>query len=239
VFADAELLSSVMEGRSSFLEDSVRYIYKKQLEEADVLILNKADLLSEKQLDTLKETIASEYPDKIVLLQNSLAEEDISTWLQTIEQFTGLHKRNSLSIDYNIYGAGEAHLAWLDKSIVITASHDNAIFIAHKIVGAVFDAIQKKSLPIGHLKFFLEAGDWNEKISFTTTSTSSNIPKQEQHAAAVKLLINARVQTEPLVLQTLVDDIVRKAENLYGCRISPEKWTVFKPGYPRPTHRMA
>ena len=37
IFADAELLLSLMEGKSSFLDDSVRYIYKKQLEEADCI----------------------------------------------------------------------------------------------------------------------------------------------------------------------------------------------------------
>ena len=51
IFADACLLSGIIEGKASFQNDSVRYLYKKQLEEADVLILNKSDLISSGELD--------------------------------------------------------------------------------------------------------------------------------------------------------------------------------------------
>jgi hypothetical protein len=103
----------------------------------------------------------------------------------------------------------------------------------------VFDQIQANQFPIGHLKFFLETADWQEKISFTTTSTSRDVRIGNKESSSTKVLINARVQCEPRALQELVDRVLTNAESIYNCTIAKEKWSVFKPGYPRPTHRMA
>ena len=46
VFADGPVLLSSIEGRSSFVSNDIQYIYKKQLEEAGVVIVNKCDMLA-------------------------------------------------------------------------------------------------------------------------------------------------------------------------------------------------
>jgi len=88
------------------------------------------------------------------------------------------------------------------------------------------------------MKFFLETDHWKEKISFTTTTTSGEIKVTDQETNRIKVLINARVQTEPGTLEKLIDEVLAKAAHIYHCTIVTEKWSVFKPGYPRPTHRM-
>jgi G3E family GTPase len=237
IFADAELLMSVIEGRSSFT-DSVRYIYKKQLEEADILILNKVDLIDTRQLTTLDHVIKSEYPGKIILHQRSLETEDIERWLDCLEQFTNSNPRKSLDIEYDEYGSGEAMLAWLDKDIIIRTSQGEALFIAGKIMGSIADQLQSRHLAIGHLKFFVDTGKRKVKISFTATSTSVDLKIQMHETNCVRLLINARVETAPGILKTLVDDVLSNASKVYKCHLDMGKWSVFKPGYPRPTNRV-
>ena len=239
IFADAELLASILEGRSSFIEESVRYIYKKQLAEADLLVLNKIDLLSPQQIEMLEEAIRLEYPGKILLRQNSLNEQDVINWLEQIQQFNILIPRDSIDIDYEIYGHGEAQLAWLDKVITINTVEVDAIFVAEKIIGAIADKIQSSHFAIGHLKFFIESGNRKEKISFTSTSTSHDVKLKILGLNTATLLINARVETEPETLEKLVDVILANAEKRYGCKILNGKWSVFKPGFPRPTHRIS
>jgi G3E family GTPase len=239
VFADAELLCALTENRISFLDESVRYIYKKQLEETDLLIINKTDLITGEQLTTLSDIIKTEFSGKIILHQNSLEEDSISKWLSNVNQFAGTSKRASLDIDYDRYSQGEAKLAWLDKNLIITSTHGDATLIARQIIRSIFDQIQVARLPIGHLKFFLEGDHWREKVSFTTTSTSADMELNNHGSGQVKVLINARVKTNPDVLRNLVDEVVNNAERTYRCRIQREKWSAFTPGYPRPTHRIA
>jgi G3E family GTPase len=238
VFADASLLVALIEGRLSFLDESVRYIYKKQFEEADLLIINKTDLLTQKQLAAVDKIMHSEYPDKIILHQNSLNAHEISQWLMVLDKFERPDIRKSLAVDYDIYGEGESRLAWLDTSIVIDAPHRNGIFVARHIMRSVFNQLRSTQVTIGHLKFFLEADHWGEKISFTAASTSADVKVRRKEVKRISMLINARAQTDPELLETLVNEVLTKTEQIHACTIVSEKLSVFKPGYPRPVHRL-
>ena len=237
IFADADLLSSILEGHSSFQEESVRYIYKKQLEEADILIINKKDLLDLDQLNNVDKLIKAEYPGKIILQQSSLENHDIVAWIKSVEDFNAL-SRDSLTIDYEVYGEGEAKLAWLDKNITINTDNNDAVFVTQKLIGSIVDQIQSRRISIGHLKFFIESQHSKQKISITTTTTGRDFKLRLSPTNRVDLLINARVETEPFMLEKLVDGVLLNALHAYGCKIDHGNWSVFKPGLPRPTYRL-
>lgn len=238
IFADVQYLVSIVEGTLSFLEESVQYIYKKQLEEADVLVLNKSDLITPVLLKRVRDAIHSEYPGKRILTLSAFVSGDIAKWIEAINDFDTNIDRNSLDLDHSIYGDGESKLAWLDKSLDIYTPHSNAVLVTQKIIASVFDHIQSRQIPIGHLKFFIETNEWKEKVSFTTTSTGGTIKISKPESSSIKMLINARVQTEPEKLQLIVDEVLASCEHVYGCTIVSERWAVFRPGYPRPLHRM-
>jgi len=97
VFADAYLMHSLMKGTSCFIEEAVQYIYKKQLEEADIIVINKTDLLTEDELQYVKEIIAGSYTGKIILYQDAYNENDIHNWIELLNEFTIPIHRNSLN----------------------------------------------------------------------------------------------------------------------------------------------
>ena len=237
VFVDAVLLSSVIAGAARFFEASVRYIFDKQIAESDVLVVNKADQVSRQQLNSIKTTLVSLYPNTEVLYQNSLDEEDISKWGCTINDFTPPHIRQSLNVDYDLYAEGEAQLAWLDKSIIINADLENGFEIALSIMDTIVQAIHQKKLTIGHLKFFLETESHQVKISYTTLGNARSPKLPEDECKELKMLINARVQTDPETLQHLIEEVIIQVSN-DNCKIITDKTSSFKPGYPRPTHRL-
>jgi len=238
VFADARLLSSLLEGTSLFIKESVRYIFKKQLEEADLLVINKADLVSPGQKTLINDMIKREYPGKLTLFQNSLEEGGIRSWLESLDHIAQPVKRVSLELDYGKYGEGEAELAWLDKSISIRSNRGDAVMIASKIIRTIHKGIQEHRLTIGHLKFFIETENWKKKISFTSTGADSLSWMADQCTDWVSLLINARVQTDPELLGRIVDAALAQTSQDEECAIEMENVSVFKPGYPRPTHRV-
>ena len=238
VFTDATLFLAFFEGRANFISENVQYIYKKQLEEADILIINKADLLSPSQADTINEHLKKEFPGKKVLYQSSFEEDGIQNWINVMLEFHPVERR-SLEIDYDTYGDGEAQLAWLDESMTIVSPQQNAVVIAKDIIAHIDHDIKEKQLTIGHLKFFIETADWKKKISISTTLPISFYKPEENDTKQAHLLINARVQTEPSVLQEIVTDTLKQIVKKYDCNITVEKWSAFKPGFPKPTHRIA
>jgi len=238
VFADATLLLSLFEGSVNFISENVQYIYKKQLEEADVLVINKIDLLSPDEVLAINKHLENEFPEKTILYQNSFEESSIEKWMNVLEQFEP-SDRTSLNINYDMYADGEAQLAWFDESMTIVSSQENAVLIAKEIISQIDHNIKEKELTIGHLKFFIETTDWKKKISITSSLSYSFYSPEENDTAQAHLLINARVETEPAVLQQIVNDTLKQAVQKHDCYIMVEKWSAFKPGYPKPLHRIS
>lgn len=238
VFVDAELLTSIIEDRASFISDSVRYIFKKQMEEADVLIVSKADIMTSPQLVNLNSILTTEYPQKRLLFQNSLDPHSVQPWIDIVDNYSPPKQDYHLNIDYPRYGKGEAELAWVDKSLTITSDQRDVPFVVRVLIGIVFDRLQQEQLVIGHMKFFIDSKEGSQKISFTTTSTSASVTVSLPDTDRVSLMINARVQTTPERLIAIVDEALRSTENRFGCRIEEGNSAAFAPGFPKPTYRM-
>jgi G3E family GTPase len=85
-FADGSVLLSSLEGRSSFISEDVHYIYKKQLEEAGILIVNKSDKLTDDEIQKIQSILESEYPKKKLLFQDSRDETSIRIWVDLLKK---------------------------------------------------------------------------------------------------------------------------------------------------------
>jgi len=238
-FADASLLSSIITGSSSFLNDEVQYIYKNQLAEADILIINKIDLIKQEELSLIKKIIDEDYADKTVLYQNSLDQNDIHRWLKNLHQYTLTNNRKSPDIDYDIYAAGEAMLAWLDEHIEISTINYTASQVAFTIIEKIVTDIKRLDLTIGHLKFFIDDGIHQQKISFTANTNESAVLNTLNKSNRVSLLINARIQTSADQLKALVEEVINSIALQTNSKIKIKTISSFQPGYPNPTYRMA
>ena len=238
VFADATLFLSLFEGNVNFISENIQYIYKKQLEEADVLVINKINLLSPGEVAAINKHLQNEFPEKTILFQNSFEENNIERWMSVLEQFEP-SDRTSLDIDYDLYADGEAQLAWFDESMTIVSTQKNAVMIAKEIISQIDHDIKEKKLTIGHLKFFIETESLKKKVSITSSLPFSFYSSDENDSAQAHLLINARVETEPVVLQQIVNDTLKLMVQKHDCNMMVEKWSAFKPGYPKPLHRIS
>lgn len=236
-FADVRLLLMLLAGNNLF-DNTVNYIYYKQLEEAPVIVINKTDLVSAAELHTVKQAMQDKYAGKTVLYINSTDADSLAQWLQTLNATTATDAAlQSLQIDYDIYGAGEAMLAWLDQEIEIYSANNTAGEAANAFMQALFTKTKAANYAIGHLKFLLNG---ESKVSYTSTSSDDMMTYLPEPKAAntATLLINARVQTSPEQLQALVNDAIEETEISYDCKIVVASTSAFRPGYPRPTHRI-
>jgi G3E family GTPase len=238
VFVDAEFLDAVVDNRSCFISDSIRYIYKKQMEEADLLVINKTDLLTPDQLSRIRTIIETEYSHKTILYQSSLEEGTIRRWLDVLNGFETNAPRRTLAIDYDTYAVGEGEMAWVDRSIKVKSEEKNAVTIATAIIHSLFNDIREAGQTIGHLKFFVKTENFSTKVSFTTTSTVANLSFPDCDVDSVDILINARVQSDPELIAGILDKIVSLARIRWNCEILEVKSSAFTPSYPTPTYRI-
>jgi G3E family GTPase len=233
--ADARLLHTItIENKNVFGED-VEYIFFKQLEEAEIIVVNKTDLLKDEEFMALQEHMSRFYSSKKIIYQNALAEHGVNAWLNVLD--TRLIKRDplrSLEIDYDKYAAGEAMLAYYDGELEIETKNGDAEKIAYELWNEVVGAISDGALTIGHLKCWL-----NERIKISFTSTTSEHPQIDfVPGGKARLLINARVQTKPAVLENVILSGIARVSMKNNCSIIPVEKSSFSPGYPRPVHRI-
>ncbi|MGC9467441.1 MAG: GTP-binding protein [Anaerolineae bacterium] len=240
VFADARLLRRRLLGLPMPFSDDVVYLFGKQIEEAGLLVINKEDLLSPGEA---RETLAlarGRYPAKAVSLQNSLEAEAISAWVSTLESGRAAPPTTSLEIDYARYGAGEAELAWLDETLTFTVPPSGGRAIVRRFMTALLDELRRRRLAVGHLKFFIQAGDVRAKVSFPTLQPEGwerQVP--EVPGTQITLLVNARVEADAVVLHALVHEAAEAAVEGRDADFAASDVAFFHPTFPAPTHRFS
>lgn len=238
VFTDGSVLLSSLEGRSSFISEDVRYIYKKQLDEASILIVNKSDNLTNDEIQKIRSLLESEYPGKKLLFQDSRDETSVKKWLDTAKESSSNKTFTSLDINYEKYAAGEAALTWLDASVTIH-SKGKAVKRSYAFVDEIFNTISFKKLPVGHLKFFVQSNGHKDKISYTSGKHAN---KKDWHDDVITdhatVIVNARVEASPDQLKQIFFQAIKKLEN-QNCFIEVLNLSSFQPGYPKPTYRLS
>ena len=101
-----------VEGDPVFSSD-VNYIYRKQLEEAEIIAINKVDVISKERLVCLRAALEREYPEARILeiaSRDGLGVEELFDLLITEAGQT----RQVMEMDYERYAAGEALLGWVN-----------------------------------------------------------------------------------------------------------------------------
>jgi len=101
----------------------VVYIFKKQLEEADIIVISKSDLIADAEREELVAALTREFPaSKIVCAAPRSGEGlvDLFTQLMTDEQT----KKSAMLVDYEVYAEGEALLGWLNATVSLAAADE-------------------------------------------------------------------------------------------------------------------
>lgn len=234
-FADARLLHMLFVENKQLFNDEIKYIYTKQLEEAETIAVSKLDLITKETCESVQQFLQEIYSNKQIIFINGTDEASAEQWLSIIHKLNQHSNLSSLNIDYDVYGAGEAMLAWLDAEFEIFSSNNSGQKIALQLAQSIYRNIQHANLAIGHLKFLI---DDKIKISFTS-STEKSVDFKTSNASSASILINARIQTTPNLLTDLIDKAVQQTENKKSCSIVKKSFASFQPGYPRPTQRIA
>ena len=91
------------------------YVYDKQLEEADIIVINKTDLLDPEQLEHLRSALSRSTRKRKSWRCRRAPEKAADTWHATM--LAGdMDLREAPEVDYEVYAEGEALLGWLNAA---------------------------------------------------------------------------------------------------------------------------
>lgn len=217
------------------------YIFRKQLEEADAIVVNRADELPPAELAELKGLLADQFPGTPVLVVSAKTGAGFDAYEALLDQ-DGAFGRKLLDIDYDTYAEGEAELGWLNASAHLTADEP---FDIDGLLVRVIDGLRASLAELGgevaHLKAIgLEEGgafgvaNLVSSASGTELSLPSNVRARE-----ADLVVNARVAVDPAALEREVRRVVGEVGRDLGIAVEFRTSQSLRPGRPTPTHRYA
>jgi len=220
--------------------DKVRYIYTKQLEEADLIVLNKVDVVSAAEMVALRERLAKLFPRAEVLALSALDGAGLDPWLDAVfsERPAG---QQGIHVNYDVYAEGEAELGWLNAAIKLRAPEARAWKpLCFELLRALKDAFAARAAEVAHVKLSLTAPGHALVGNLTSTHGTPFLLVQgasEEPSAEAYLILNARVHMPPEALKAAVEQALT-ALTKAGLRVDIERLECFKPGRPVPEHRL-
>jgi G3E family GTPase len=224
--------------------DKVRYIYKKQLEEADLLVVNKTDLLTAGQLTALRNALAERYPKALIFEVSARNASGLQPWFEYIATTTQ-QPRGIMELDYAVYAEGEGLLGWLNCTLRLTAA---APLDGNELVRALANAAQQRlkaaGAEVAHLKMTLDADNELSDLAVINLVRNDYIPELSQNLqdsfVSGELTINLRAEASPDVLEdALTKAITAWLEERPGLKAERQHSEAFRPGKPQPTHRLS
>jgi G3E family GTPase len=213
----------------------VLYIYDKQLEEAEIIVINKVDTLEAERLERLRAALSAKYPQAQIVALSARHGTNFEPWAKRLAT-TEMQPGNAMDVDYDIYADGEAMLGWVNVTVDLEHSEE---FDGNATLQALMQELQTRlqHVEIAHLKMTLSPNEGND-LGVVNLVRGDAQPEHSHRLAepleSGELVINLRAEADPVLLRATVEECLRA--------MSPVTATVqhleaFRPGRPVPTHR--
>ncbi len=211
VIVDPERLRMIMPEQADInLPEELVYLLQLQLEEADLVVLNKCDLLDEETIARYVEFLHTAVPDVPVMTISAREKTGIEELAAFITTHTSALKNFSVRNNHEFEQA-EAKLTWYNRRVYFKTNSGakidmNAViedFIEEIRLGLIE---RKRNVP--HLKTFATSGngDFNKA---SLIGVDYDIEYEQQFLRDhknMRMIVNARAVCEARVLSRIVDD---------------------------------
>ena len=217
------------------------YIFLKQLEEADLIAVNKIDKLTGAQLRELEELTAERFPETPLL---PISARDGTGFDRFIDALGSPARASgpAIEMDYDTYAEEEAEFAWFNGTIEIRSNSGDRFSLDELVLDLVVKiraALLGRSVEPAHLKVL---GRHEGSTSVANLVDSEEKPElsivSRVQVATAELLVNARVAGSPESLRQDVGDAVAALAGRWRLEANVIDQACFRPARPVPTHRV-
>lgn len=208
-------------------DSDMAFLFEKQLQEADLVCMSKADL----------------YPDGMEIAgektrpMSAKTGAGIAAWLDEILLGAAEVGRTTLEIDYVRYAEAEAALAWLNLSFTLEPDlQASPSLVLGPFLDGLDAALTGAGIPIVHLKTFDNSASGWLKAAICGNGEE---PKLEGNldaspAGRHEVLLNLRTKGEPGLVRRIVEEQLRQLQG----RLTNLRLDCFSPAAPKPERRV-
>ncbi|MFN8007564.1 MAG: GTP-binding protein [Terriglobia bacterium] len=220
--------------------ESVGYLFKKQLAEADLIVINKNDLIQTSEWEILEQTLKEVVGNIPTHRMSALQGDGVAAWVDwLLSGRTGGDR--ILEIDYDTYAQAEGTLGWLNATVEMNSMS----FFSPRVLGStLIEEIRKRCLAengiIAHLKILVVTAEGSDRIALTENLAETQWSEGRQFIPVTEasVIVNARVCLPPERLQQMVEQSVAVTADALQARSKIQDLESFSPSPPKPTYRF-
>jgi hypothetical protein len=209
-------------------DPEMRFLFEKQLQEADLVCFTKSDL-------------SPDYPSTAaehVRQLSAVTGQGVAAWLDEVLSGTISAATRPLEIDYAQYAQAEAALAWLNLRAVFAPP---ALRAPAMLLGPLLDdlesALTEARIPIAHLKAIVSAPTGFLKAALCANGQEPMVEGDldASPAGRLELLLNLRAVGDPMQVRAIVE----QALNATDAGLTLHSMACFRPAPPVPERRIS
>lgn len=235
----------------------VNYIYRKQLEEAEIIVINKTDVITSDRLARLREALTREYPEAEIMAVASRDGSGLQPLFDALTTREGT-TRSVMEVDYERYGRGEAMLGWYNARYEVRMMNERQRGRARKACentgSPIFDGnewlldlakrvqtiLRVTGTEIAHFKMSLVPDEGEAMAAVSLVKTAGEPELRRSLPAPLRsgvLTVNLRAEGAPELLAISVQEALKNdPAGRMSKRLTEE---TFRPAQPTPKHRLA
>lgn len=225
---DPERMRMIMPEEADInLPEEMKFLLDAQMAEADLIVLNKIDTISEEKADEIVDFIKGIYPNTPVMTMSAMKGTGVSRVVDHILSSRSPAVHREIGYGSDAFIAAENRMSWFNTRVFMQQKDDrNTDF--NEVIADIFEGIRaglkKTGGNVPHLKMF--AADSEEELTdfFKASMIGIDYPveydrKLDRKYSALSLIINARCAEEPVAMADIAGDAVEAAAEKYDLRV--------------------
>lgn len=205
------------------LPEEIRFLLNAQLLEADLIVLNKCDLIDEEEREADLEFIRRAYPDTPVMAISARTGEGIEELVDHLLT----HKANALPRDLGLdseeFDTAEAQMCWYNRRFFAKERDGRNIdfnAVVEDFMEAIRDGLIEAKRNVPHLKLFA-AGEGTDFVKCSIVGVDYDLEferKLDQEYTAIAIIVNARATCESETFGEIVEDAMDTIKATYNLK---------------------
>lgn len=221
---DPERLRMMMpEAAQINLPDEMRFLLDAQMAEADLIVLNKKDLLTDDELEKRVAFIKAAYPETPVLVMSALTGDGVDEVVDYLMTHPAAAKHRDIGYGSEEFMAAESLLSWYNRRVFFEERSDKDVDF-NAVISEIFEEIRKGLVAnksnVPHLKAFA-SGSENDYFKASLIGVDYDVEyahRLSQPYSAISVIINARAAADSQVMAAVVDDALDAVANQYNLK---------------------
>jgi CobW/HypB/UreG, nucleotide-binding domain len=208
-------------------DPNLSFLFRKQIEEADIVCFNKADLYP----------AYPRMPGRTIRQVSAATGQGVSAWLSEVLSGALTNNRDTLDIDYLRYAEAEAALAWLNLQATLRPSTPLNPAMA---IGPFLDSLDlkltKADISIVHLKMIVTSPTGFVKAAMCGNGQEPQVEGalDDSPSSKLDLLLNLRA----LGPAQQVEEVVERELSRFEGMLEDVSLDCFTPAAPKPERRV-